>query len=409
MASGKQGDARRDRGCEVSTTDPFAEIQRAAERHSLEEQAMRDVSLARTKMVLGKDAKSVFFATLALRLEAGVDWSIDTAATDGRRLLVNPEWFAKLPRDQQLGVVAHEVMHPAMGHHARRGSRTAKRWNIACDAAINPLLRDAGFVLPPEGVFPGVCPFNKLPVGLSAEEYYVRLPADEEDGRGSDPGGCGEVMEAAEDPAAQTQAIADWQVAVAQAHQAAKQRGTLPAGLQRLVDETLQPVVDWRNVLREFVRSQAKNDYSWSRPNRRFVHLGIYLPSLHSEQIGDIVIAVDTSGSIGSDMLNAFAAECEGILSAYDCSVSIVYCDCEVQHVQQWRSTDGPLVLEPRGGGGTSHVPVWQWLSEQADTPECVICLTDGMTDFGSDPGVPVLWCLTQDCSPPFGRKVVMQ
>lgn len=390
-------------------TDPFEEITKAAKRQQAEKDALKALGRARTRLVLGKDATAVFFGALALRLRVETSWEIDTAATNGRVLVVNPDWFNALSKEQQLGVVAHEVMHPAMQHHVRRGERNLAKWNIAADAAINPILKEAGYDLPPEGVFPGEGEYKNLPKGLSAEEYYALLPDNPSDsGNDIDPGGCGAVMDEG-DAATKALAAADWQIAVAQARALSKQRGDLPAGLARIVDEVVEPVVDWRSVLREFVARHARNDYSWATPNRRFVAQGLYLPSLRSEQIGSIVVAVDTSGSVPDHLLSAFRAEIEGILMTYDADLTILYCDCEIHRVQHWRSTDGPLVMDAVGGGGTSHVPIWKWLSEQAELPECVICLTDGRTDWGSDPGLPVLWCLTEDNKPPFGKSIVMR
>lgn len=379
-----------------------------ARRQQAEQEALQALSRARAKLVLGKGATAVFFGALALRLRIETSWDIETAATDGRVLVVNPDWFNSLPKSQQVGVVAHEVMHPAMQHHVRRGDRDLAKWNIAADAAINHILKDAGYDLPSEGVFPGEGEYKHLPKGLAAEEYYSLLP-NTYSGTGNtiDPGGCGAVMDDG-DEAMKALAAADWQIAVAQAQTVAKQRGDLPAGLARLIAEVLEPVIDWRSVLREFVSRHARNDYSWVRPNRRFVSQGLYLPSLHSEQIGQIVVAVDTSGSISDKTLSAFRAEIEGILMAFDVDLTILYCDCEIHRVQHWSPTDGPLVMNAVGGGGTSHVPIWKWLAEQAELPECVICLTDGQTDWGEDPGLPVLWCLTQDIKPPFGRAVLM-
>lgn len=391
----------------LDTLDPFAALQEAARRQAAEAAALKHLSHARAKLVLGKDAQSVFLATLALRLKPEVSWDIDTAATDGRRLLVNPDWFGALSPAERIGVVAHEVLHPTMQHHTRRGVREARRWNIACDAAINPLLRDAGYTLPDDGVFPGEGSYHDLPPGRSAEEYYALLPEDQ--GDGNDPGGCGGVLDGGDDAAGLAAAEAEAAVAVAQAAQAARQRGQLPAGLARLVDEILQPRVDWRDVLREFLSRSlaARDDYSWSAPNRRYIAQGMYLPSLRSESLGEVVVAIDTSGSIDAQMLAGFSGELNGILECAPCRVHIVYCDCDVQRVDEWQPSDGPLtIIDAPGGGGTSHVPVWEWLRESGIDPACVVCLTDGMTDFGDDPGVPVLWALTESASPPFGRAV---
>jgi predicted metal-dependent peptidase len=197
-------------------------------------------------------------------------------------------------------------------------------------------------------------------------------------------------------------------VAVAQAQQVAQQRGQLPAGLARLVEEMLQPRVDWRDVLREFLSRHARNDYSWSPPNRRFVHQGLYLPGLRSEELGDIVLAVDTSGSIGPGELARFAAEAEGILESFDCTLTILYHDTEVQRVQHWTSNDGPLVLEPVGGGGTSHCCVFDWIEGEGMQTACVVCLTDLYTEFPDlMPAVPVLWAVVggNPSQPPFGFR----
>jgi predicted metal-dependent peptidase len=322
-------------------------------------------------------------------------------------------------------------MHGALAHHARRGPRDARRWNVACDLAVNPLLLDAGFTLPASRLVPGEGAYKDLQRGKSAEDYYSDLPDEppagsdgsdpgqgqEDRGQGGntpqpgqDPGGCGGVKDPpGASPAVCRQAEAEAAVAVAQAQQAAKARGQLPAGLARLVEEVLQPKVDWRDVLREFVSSYARNDYSWSPPNRRFIHRGLYLPGVRSEELGDVVLAIDTSGSIGEKELSRFAAEAQGILEAFDCTLTVLYHDSDVQRVQHWRSGDGPLVLEPVGGGGTSHICVFDRVVSQGDLPTCVICLTDLYTEFpDSPPPVPVLWAVAGDnnAQPPFGLRV---
>jgi predicted metal-dependent peptidase len=226
----------------------------------------------------------------------------------------------------------------------------------------------------------------------------------------NDPGRCGGVRDPGDgSPASKSQSEAEWRVAVAQAHQVAKQRGNLPGGLARLVEEVLQPKVDWRDVLREFLSQHAKNDFSWSHPNRRLIHQGIYLPGLRSEELGEVVLAVDTSGSIGQKELSRFAAEAQGILESFDCSLVILYHDAEVLKVQRWRSGDGPLTLEPVGGGGTSHVCVFEHVERLPEQPVCVVCLTDIYTCFPDvPPAIPTLWAVvgSNTATPPFGLRV---
>ena len=127
--------------------DPFAAHEQAAQRYASEELAAKNIGKARVKLVLGKDASSVFFASLTLRLQPVVDWECDTAATDGKRLTYSPEFINKLDPQEVIGLLAHEVMHCAMGHPIRRGHREAQKWNVAADLAINHVLREAGFSL----------------------------------------------------------------------------------------------------------------------------------------------------------------------------------------------------------------------------------------------------------------------
>ncbi len=411
-------------------TDPFASLEKAARRQDAEEKATTAISAARSRLVLSKDACSAFFASLALRLEALPAWDVPTLATDGERLLFNPEYALSLSEREVVGVVAHEVMHCALGHHARRGVRDPLRWNIACDLAVNPVLLGAGFDLPRGRLLPGEGEFAGWPTGLSAEDYYARLPdkssqsSDESGdgngagdsgdagGSGDDPGGCGSVRDAGDgSPAKQQASEASWQVAVAQAARIAEARGRgdLSAGLERAVEAILRPSVPWREVLREFVTRTARNDYRWNRPNRRFVARRLYLPSLAGESLGEVVIGVDVSGSIGQEELNRFAAELLGIVDAYDVHLTVLYHDIRVTKVEEWSPGDGPIKLRPIGGGGTSHGRVFRWLEEHGVNPNCMICLTDLQTTFPSDsPPYPVLWAVVGGCfsEPPFGQRL---
>lgn len=391
------------------------------------------------KKLLGGRA---FFAQLALKPKYEPDETVGTACTDGRTVRYNPAFVAALSKDELIGVLAHEALHPGMGHHARLNGRELDRWNIAADCEINPILREAGFVLPPGVFFPGERPgptelkalaeqCKKLGIPFEinqelvddvgnlppnedlAERYYDLLPdrppqEGQGQGNGNDPGRCGGVQSAG-DAAAQAASKADWQQAMAQAAAAGHKRGTLPGGLQRFVDRALEPSVDWADVLREFlVRSlHDRDDYSWQKPNRRFIASGLYLPGLVGEALAEFVVHVDTSGST-APYLEAFAGELNGVLELCPCKVTIVYGDAAVQRVDEWRPGDGALEFHPDGGGGTNHTHLWEWLEEADVDPVAVVCVTDNETSHGEDPGVPVLWAIPKGHSQevPFGRAV---
>lgn len=413
-----------------------------AARQKAEKKAALAISSARTKLIVSQhqggkaDARTIFFTLLCMRLDPRPSWEFPTGATDGKHLFYNPDWVNGLP-DQStvLGFVVHEVMHCAMGHFARRGHRDMRLWNIACDLAINHIIDESGrteprITLPSEGCFPGRGAFANMPTGLSAEAYYSRLQAEASSGKGSggvrgrpspgqdgapaegegdgddmDPGRCGGIVDCADEATARKRE-ADWQVTVVQARNAAKKRGTMSAGLDRTAEECVESRVNWRDVLRRFVNSVARNDYSWMTPNRRYIGQGIYLPNVRSDELGRVVVAVDTSGSIGARELGIFAAELQAVLESYPVEVAIMYHDTHVAGIDTWRSEDGPLEFKPRGGGGTSHVNVFKKIDEDAP-PTCVICLTDGYTEYPTDvPPMPVLWIMTTDQQAPFGETI---
>jgi predicted metal-dependent peptidase len=405
-----------------NANDPFAVLEEAARRQDAEEKLSRLIGQARTRLVLSRGGDAAFWATLALRLKVKAAWEKETLSTDGKTLFCNTAFVARLSDEERVGVIAHEVAHLALSHHTRMGSRDHTLWNVAGDLVANAILTAGGFTLPGCRLLPGEGQYHDIPAGLSTEDTYQRLmdkKKDKDDGKGggdpqgkpqSDPGGCGQVQEPGDGTeAAKGESEAEWQVAVAQARNAAKASGQVRVGLDRFVEEVLRPVVDWRQVLREFVTRRAKSDYRMTPPNRRSVGDGLYLPTIRGEELGDVVLAVDTSGSIGAAMLKVFAGEIHGILDAYEAArLTILYHDSDVKHVQQWEASDGPIKLEPKGGGGTDHRPVFEWTAREGLDAACLLCLTDLASVFPDcGPDYPTLWASTaRGASAPFGQLV---
>lgn len=363
---------------------------------------------ARTALVLDQP----FFGSLALRMILVEDASFTTAAVDGVSMFYNPEFIESLTNKELIGVIAHEVLHLALGHLWRMGSREYKRWNSATDYTINDTLKESGFTLP-EG-----CLLDSSFAELSAEEIYSRLPEspdgdsngkDGQPGQGdgkSDPGGCGSFMPPKTE-AESKELESTWKAATAQA--ASISKGKLPGDLKRQIDDMLNPSVPWHILLRDFVEKSAKNDYDWTRPNRRYINTGIILPSLVSEELPELVIAVDTSGSIDMKALNHFAAEASNVLSAYDTTIRVIYCDTQIQHEEVFTRADMPMKMNPKGGGGTKFTPVFDHISKEGYTPACLIYFTDLYGDFPThEPDYPVMWLTdSKDMQAPFGKTVL--
>ncbi len=366
-----------------------------------------------------------FFGALLLNLKSMEDRDgkvCETMATDGKSLWWHTAFVDSLSEREVKTVLAHEVLHCALLHPLRRGTREPKRWNIACDHAVNLQLEDCNEMARGKGKTEPF-PWPKLEIfcdtdfaGISAEEIYNRLPRDggnDENGQGTsgkgsqgDSEGMGGVRDVPGDEAEKKEQEASWKVAMVQAVAAAKMAGNLPAGIKRLVDDTLHPPARWQDILRELVQDRANDDYSWTRPNPRYAHTGFILPSLYSQRLGRIAVAVDTSGSIDEELLNRFLGELEGICA--ECrpsSVTLIDCDTEVNSVRECDPSD-PLPRDFAGGGGTDFRPVFERVAE--DPPVCLIYFTDLDGTFPEhEPSFPVFWATyNTGKTAPFGVTV---
>jgi predicted metal-dependent peptidase len=365
----------------------------------------RKISKARAGLILDQP----FFGALALRLQVTADPTCRTAWTDGAKFGYNPEWIDSLTLPEVKALWAHEVMHNACAHHVRRDNRGPAKWNQAADYAINGILENSGFDLPPGALL------NPAYQDKTAEEIYNLLP-EPDPGAGTDPGGTGEVRDATDEQGrplqaqGQAQETQNWKVAITQAAQQARACGNLPADLARLVNDIVHPKLNPYEILRQFLEMSARNDYSWTPPNRRYISQGFYLPSLRSLELPAVVIAVDTSGSIDEQNLAQFSAEISGILEAYETEITVIYCDSGINGEPEiFTREDLPLKLQARGGGGTDFRPPFEYVDAHELTPACLIYLTDlDCHSYPRDPGYPVLWARIGKYgnNPPFGDVV---
>lgn len=389
------------------------------------------ISKQRSALVLDQP----FFGALALRLKVTEDPACKTFWVDGESLGYNPAFLDTLSDLECRGVLAHEILHVANGHCFRQGPRDADRWNNACDYAINPIVKQAGFVLPVPHL--DDARFH----GKSAEEIYAVLTQEarqnEKERSGGKPGAQApggqqapasgaNTPSAAPEPAAppscgevrpwpgpdKSVKEAEWKVATLQAAKAAKMRGKLPGGFEAMVETTAEPSVDWRAILMRFAQQVTNDDYSFAMPNRRYLHLGFYLPSLHSPAVGDAVFVRDSSGSVFNETQAQFAGEIIHVAGVVrPVRLIVVDCDTRVTQVQIFERGD-PIELAPvKGGGGTSFVDPFRWLEREGINPAFLAYLTDMEGRFPDvAPSYPVLWASTTPLrrarQAPFGEMV---
>lgn len=407
------------------------------------------MTAARTALVLDHP----FWGTLALYLKMQPDPGCQTAWVDGRTLGYEPSFIDSLSHDQIVGLLAHEVSHCAMGHPWRRDGRDMKAWNVACDKAINPDLRDSGFKLPPDGLYA-----TGPEQGKSAEWIYAHLqqsspqpqpgagqgqgagqgkqpqqpgkapqqPQPQQPGQpspqpaqGGQPGGAGddsqpnplgEVRDAPSGPDADgspAPSSEDWKQRVSRAAQAAKMAGKLPAGLAREVGRAIKSQVDPRALLHRFFTERATADFTWTKPSARYVCHGLFLPALESRELGEVAVMVDTSGSVSGPGLQRARGIVEDLLDeCKPAGVTLIFADAAVQRVHRLEKGE-PLTWEPKGGGGTDFRPAIKHIEEDGNFA-CAVCISDLEGTFPSYiPSVPFIWLSTEeDNVAPFGETV---
>ncbi len=366
---------------------------------------------------------SPFFGTLALNtpvyFRKPEESPIPTAWTDGLNVYFNTAFADSLTREEFTAVYMHELLHIAFLHVPRRYNRKPQKWNVAADYAINWIIAQEAervrqlfgsikFQLPKDALL------DKNFANMSAEQIYAVLPDDEFEGGGGGSGGGGGGQDTThgdilqEDVSASNSgAVAEVMQRVAAAAQAAKLRGSIPAGVDRLVEEVLNPPLDWRRELAAIVE-HFPADFTFNPPDRRFHDYDFVVPSLGGDKV-EVVLAFDTSGSIGDDELKLYLSEAYGILNQFDhVKVRVIMCDAAVHLDEEY---EGQAVkFNFKGGGGTDFRPVFERL-EETETPRALVYFTDGYGVFPDEPpSYPVLWVLTPNSidpnKVPFGKVV---
>ena len=356
-----------------------------------------------------------FFASILLRRPMMAREDIPILAIDARgTIYYNPKAIEGLPVPQIVWGLAHECMH-YMGQHAgRKGSRIHNKWNHATDAFINDTLTAANV----GQTIPG-CIDMAGSKDKTCEQIYDELPDDpnggQGGGQGEGQGGQGEggmnddILNEGK-PMSESEMKeqeAQVKIEIAEAAQAAKMRGKMPAALQEFVADIIESKTPWYDILERFMVGMTSADYSWARPNRRFIPSGNYLPSTGKKPtMGEIVVQVDVSGSISKLELDAYNGHLKRIVE--QCSpekVHVIYTDTRVQKHVEFEVGE-EVNLEFYSGGGT-HMPAgFDWCAENGVEPEVMVTLTDGYTGFDSSPSFPTIWCISSAVQAPYGETI---
>ena len=346
--------------------------------------------------------KASFFGNLATRLKLinADDWCA-TAATDGRNFYYNTRFIEMLRPKEIEFLFGHEVLHCVYDHFGRRGDRDPQLWNIANDFCVNGDLvkHNVG-----EKITSVPCLYDRKYDGMSSEEVYDALYQnatkidigkmldqliDEHlDGEGDEDGGengegSGRPKLSAEEKQAIKDEIKEAMLAAAATVDGA---GNLPLGVKRLIQQLTEPQLNWREILRMNLESTIKADYTWMRASRKGWHMDAVMPGQKPDEMIDVAVMLDASGSISPDMLKDFLSEIQGIMDSFPSyKIHVVTFDTDCYNPAQYDSDnlDSMIDYEVKGGGGTDFDCMFTYLKEQEITPRRLIVFTDGYP-FGS-------------------------
>ena len=384
---------------------------------------------------IGLLLKAPFFGNMATRMQLvdASDWC-PTAATNGRTFFYNKDFVTKLSVKKLEFLFGHEILHCVFDHFGRLGSRDPRLANIAQDYAVNQILVDERIGDKITEV--DICLDSKFR-GLAWEEIYDQLfgklekmsmedllkqLGDQLDEHLKEDDGAGNGEKEGEGNGKPTISKADAQAIRDEIKQAMIQSaaaagaGKTPAGIQRMIKDLTEPKMDWRQLVRQEIQSIVRNDYSFTRVNRKSMHSGAILPGMKEATTIDVAIAIDMSGSIGDVDARVFLSEIKGIMDQYEdfkidlwCFDTDIYNHKAVTHDNAHDLEE----YEPAGGGGTDFEANWEFMKEQGLQPKKFIMFTDGYPCGGwGDPDYcDTLFIVKGNTSAesPFGQTVIYE
>jgi len=380
--------------------------------------------------------KAPFFGNMATRMQLidASDWC-PTAATNGRNFYYNKKFVEKLSVKKLEFLFGHEICHCVFDHFGRVGSRDRMLSNIAQDFAVNQILVDERIG---EKITEVKICYDSKYRGLAWEEIYddlyekaEKIPMDQllkqlgdlldehinEDGSGAGgdkegEGKGGKPGMSKEDAQRIRDEIKEAMVQSA----AAAGAGKTPAGIMRMIKDMTEPKISWRDLVRQEIQSIIRNDYSFTRPNRKSMHSGAILPGMKEATTIDIGISIDMSGSIGQEDATVFLSEVKGIVDQYeDFKINLWCFDTEIYNHKEFSQDNSEELFEyePQGGGGTDFEVNWTFMEENGIRPKKFIMFTDGYPcgGWGDEDYCDTIFIVkgNENAEAPFGQTVIYE
>jgi predicted metal-dependent peptidase len=382
-----------------------------------------------------------FFAYLSLQIEFIEDSTVDKTSIDGVVFRYNPKFIKSIDVRGCAALIAHAMSHVLLLHPLRAEHKDIHRWDKACDYAVNTILKDSHIPLMNDLYDPK---YDNVP----AEDIYELLEEESEEkgndsnssaanqmgednsGNGvssgpeesdSNSGGdeqkqeemdgsdiCGVEPPLQPGVSDQEQEQRIMQKIMDAAMQAEFSGTQLTAAIKTVINALKEPKKDWREILFKFTAELARNDYDWEMPDLIYLQRNIYIPSLHSIDIGGIVFAIDTSASINDELLKTFLSELKEAAEQITKEITVLHCDTEIRKVEEVLSEEIDSIV-PEGRGNTKFSPVFKYIEENDLNPKALIYFTDGKCwETLKAPDYPVIWCIYENKNfvPQFGESI---
>ena len=371
----------------------------------------QETRLKKAHIALMKHRETALYSGVMLMGKNSVIEDNVTAYTNGVDKKYGREFISKLTDAELRGLILHENLHVALKHIPRFKKEfkdNAQAINVATDYAVNDVimnLKDRDLCHLPEGGL-----YDAKYHNWSVREIYEDLKKQQQQNKDSGQGeSLGKTLDEHDFENAQSMTDEEAKEMSSKIDKALREGGILAgrmgAKIPRVIGDMLEPKVDWKEVLREFVNNATKgsDEYTWRKFNKRQMANDIYLPSMENESIGELIVAIDTSGSIGGEELTEFASELASICSvATPSKVRVLWWDTEVHGEQVFLPEHyGNIkeLLKPQGGGGTMVSCVSEYVNKQRVEAEALVVFTDGYLESEITWNVkcPTLWLVTQN------------
>lgn len=365
-----------------------------------QEKAMKRIRQARFNLLNSHP----FFGDLAFGMPIKINDELNppTAATDGENLYYHSEFVNSLSLDELMFVTGHEILHAALTHVFRRGTRDPINWNIACDVVVNQILINNRVGKMPKGLIYNPILFQEC--GGLVDRVYDKLPKNPNtspmDHMIDNPG----IDKAA--------SAAKWRGRMEQAMDAAKKAGKMPGEIETLLAPIESQTVAWEDELFTTVTTEKGEDRTYAKRNRRYAALDVLLPGKYGEKTDDIVFAIDCSGSTSDAMVARCANEVQRIMRTLRPEkLHVLYFDTAIKKHEVY-GPDDELDVRAYGRGGTMFSPIFEYIAEKGIEPQHVIVATDlYCDDYGPEPSYPVIWCVMDSKldNAPWGKVIVTE